>query len=155
LINNDRLEMHIQIARASLECLNFGFMELHFEDFALTVRAGGLDVPYGLADDTLFLAVRAHLTEVLRDDRTEIFFFGTAPDNSADGQDELLENGVYFRIIAYEKNLGVDLESCREEILKAFGYLVENFAPRWTAIFVEEGAAKKEVTIELMYQEVF
>jgi|GEM_PF-984203 hypothetical protein len=135
--------------------LIFGFMELHFEDFALTVRTGEMDVPYGLSDETLFLAVRAHLTEVLRDGSTEIFFFGAAPDNTADGQDKLLENGVYFRIIAYEKNLGVDLESGREEILKAFGYLVENFAPRWTTIFVEEGTAKKEITIELMYQEVF
>jgi len=130
-------------------------MELHFEDFALTVRAGGLDVPYGLADDTLFLAVRAHLSEVLRDGGTEIIFFGSAPDNTADGQDELLENGVYFRIIAYEKNLGIDLESGREEILNAFGCLVENFEPRWAAIFVEEGGAKREVTIELMYQQVF
>lgn len=147
--------MHTQLVSAILEPLNFGFMELHFEDFALTLRAGGLVVPYGLADDTLFLAVRAHLTEVLRDGSTEIFFFGAAPDNTADGQDELLENGIYFRIIAYEKNLGIDLESGREEILNAFGYLIENFEPRWTAIFVEEGESRKEVTIELLYQEVF
>jgi len=130
-------------------------MELHFEDFALTVRAGGLDVPYGLTDQNLFLAVRPHLLELLGDQNAEVFCFGAAPDHTADGQDELLENGVYFRIIAYEKNLGVDLESGREEILKAFGYLVENYEPRWTAIFVEEGRERKEVTIELMYQEVF
>lgn len=147
--------MHNQLVSASLRKFNFGFMELHFEDFALTVKAGEMVVPYDLADETLFLAVRAHLIEMLHDGSTEIFFFGAAPDNTADGQDELLENGVYFRIIAYEKNLGIDLDSGREEILKAFGYLVENYEPRWTAIFVEEGTAKKEVTIELMYQEVF
>ncbi|MFH7001195.1 hypothetical protein [Flavobacterium bizetiae] len=130
-------------------------MELHFEDFALTVRAGGLDVPYGLTDQNLFLAVRQHLLKLLSNQNTEIFFFGAAPDNTADGQDELLENGIYFRIIAYEKNLGIDLESGREEILNAFGYLVENFEPKWTTILVEEGESRKEVTIELLYQEVF
>lgn len=130
-------------------------MELQFEDFALTIKATNLDVPYNLMDEPLFIAVRSHLIELLSSQLTEIFYFGVAPDNTADGQDELLENGVFYRIIAYEKNLGVDLESTREEILKAFHYLVSNFEPRWTTIFVEEGLTKKEVTIELMYQEVF
>ncbi|WET03957.1 hypothetical protein P0R33_06365 [Flavobacterium sp. YJ01] len=130
-------------------------MELHFEDFALTVRAGRLDVPYGLTDQNLFMAVRPHLLELLSSKKTEIFCFGTAPDHTADGQDELLENGVLYRIIAYEKNLGIDLDSGGEEILNAFRYLVENYDPRWTTIFVEEGESRKEVTIELLYQEVF
>lgn len=129
-------------------------MELHFEDFALTIRAGDLEVPYGLRDEALFLSVRSHLTELLVGS-TEIFCFGPAPDNTADGQEELLENGVFYRIIAYEKNLGIDRASSAEEILKAYLYLVENFEPRWTAVFAEQGAAKKEVTIELLYQQVF
>lgn len=130
-------------------------MELHFDDFALTIKAADLDVPYNLMDEPLFLSVRSHLIELLSSDKTEIIYFGLAPDHTADGQDELLENGIFYRIIAYEKNLGVDLESAPEEILNAFHYLVSNFEPRWTTLFVEEGLTKKEATIELMYQEVF
>ncbi|SHG37925.1 hypothetical protein [Flavobacterium defluvii] len=129
-------------------------MELHFEDLALTVRAGELDVPYGLSDEALFLSVRSHLAGLLCGG-AEIFHFGPAPDNTSDGQDELLENGIFYRIIAYEKNLGIDRESAADEIMSAFHFLVENFEPRWATIFVEEGSAKREVTIELLYQDVF
>lgn len=129
-------------------------MELDFEDLALTIRAGDLDVPFGLRDEALFLTVRSHLLELLCS-KTEIFCFGMAPDNTADGQDELLQNGIFYRIIGYEKNLGIDLENSAEEVLSAFHYLVENFQPRWTTIIFEEGRDKKEVTIELLYQEVF
>lgn len=130
-------------------------MELHFDDFALLIKATDLDVPYNLMDEPLFLTVRSHLTDLLANKETEIFYFGLAPDNTADGQDELLENGVFYRIVGYEKNLGVVLESSPEEILNAFHYLVSNFQPKWATIFVEEGLTKKEVTIELMYQDVF
>ncbi len=43
----------------------------------------------------------------------------------------------------------------KTEILNAFKYLVENYNPFWTTIIVEEGLIKKEVTIELLYQDVF
>ena len=62
---------------------------------------------------------------------------------------------MFFRIIGNEKNLGVDLESSEKEVLWAFHYLVENYDPRWTTIIVEEGETKKEITIELVYQDVF
>jgi hypothetical protein len=130
-------------------------MELNFEEFALTIKTKDLEVPYLLKDEPLFLTVRPHLIDILKNTQTEIYHFGLAPDNTADNQDELLEDGIYYRIIGYEKNLGVDLESSPKEILNAFHYLVSNFAPKWTTIFVEEGITKKEVTIELLYQDVF
>jgi len=130
-------------------------MELKFEEFALTIKANDLEVPYDLMDEPLFLTVRSHLIDLLSNNKTEIFHFGLAPDNTADNQDELLENCILYRIIAYEKNLGVDLESSPKEILIAFHNLVSNYEPFWTTIFVEEGITKKEVTIELMYQDVF
>lgn len=130
-------------------------MELIFEEFALILKADGLQVPYNLQDELLFLTVRSHLIELLANTNTEIFHFGLTPDNTADSQDEILENGVFYRIIGYEKNLGVDLDSSPKEILNAFHYLVSNYSPRWTTIFIEEGLTKKEITIELMYQDVF
>ena len=130
-------------------------MELNFDDYALTIKADGIDVPYHLKDEPLFLTVRSYLIDLLTQEQTEIYHFGYAPDNTADGQDELLENGVFFRIIGYEKNLGIDLESSFKEIMNAYHYLVSNYEPRWTSIIIEEGLYKKEITIELLYQDVF
>ncbi|MBS7253291.1 hypothetical protein [Flavobacterium branchiicola] len=70
-------------------------MDLHFEDFGLTIKAADLEVPYHLMDEPLFLTVRSHLTGLLSDQKTEIFYFGMAPDNTADRHNELLENGVF------------------------------------------------------------
>ncbi|WP_433763706.1 hypothetical protein [Flavobacterium ginsenosidimutans] len=130
-------------------------MKTHFKDLAITIRAQNLEVPYNLVDECLFLTIRADLLELLCNEKTEIFCIGAAPDNTADGLDELLENGVFYRIIAYRKNLGIDLESPAEVILSSFHYLVQNFEPRWATIFAEEGSDKKEVTIELLYQNIF
>jgi hypothetical protein len=130
-------------------------MELKFEDFALILKTNDLEVPYHLKDEPLFLTVRTHLIDLLRNEETEIFYFGFAPDNNADDQDELLTDGMFYRIIGYEKNLGVDLESSPAAILKAFHYLVSNYQPKWTTIFEEQGITKKEITIELLFQDVF
>lgn len=77
------------------------------------------------------------------------------PNNTADSQDELLNDGVFYRIIGYEKNLGVDLESSKFDILIAFKNLVSNYKPFWSTIIIEDGFIKKEITIELLYQDVF
>lgn len=130
-------------------------MELNFDEFALTIKANDLEVPYHLKDEPLFLTVRNHLIDLLANVETEIFYFGFAPDHTADNQDELLTDGVFYRIIGYEKNLGVDLESSPIEILKAFHYLVSNYQPQWTTIFKEHGVTKNEITVELLYQDVF
>jgi hypothetical protein len=130
-------------------------MELEFDEFALTISANNIEVPYGLSDEVLFLTVKKDLIALLANSDTSIQYFGYAPDNTADGQDELLTEGIFFRIIGYEKNLGVDLESSETEVLRAFHYLVENYAPFWTTIMVEEGETKKEITIALLYQDVF
>ena len=130
-------------------------MELEFAEFALKIEAKIDVVPYGLLDELLFLTVKDGLIAQLGDSTTVVESFTFAPDNTADGLDELLTDGIFYRIIAYEKNIGVDLESSATEILKAFHYLVSNYEPFWTTVIVEEGATKKEVTIELLYQDVF
>lgn len=130
-------------------------MELQFDEFALTLKANEIKVPLGLMDQTLFLTVKRDLIVLLAAADTSIHYFGFATDNTADQQDDLLSEGVFYRIIGYEKNLGIDLESTEKEVLNAFKYLVENYDPHWTTIIVEEGETKKEITIELLYQDVF
>lgn len=104
-------------------------MEAQFEDLALIIRAKNLDIPCNLTDECLFLTVRGDIVELLCGSGTEIIYFGPAPDNTADGNDELLENGMLFRIIGYQQNLGISMESPREDILNALHFLVENFEP--------------------------
>jgi hypothetical protein len=130
-------------------------MQFDFQDFALTIKAENISIPYGLSDELLFLKSRNHLIQLLSDEKTTITYFGVAPDNTADNQDRLLIDGIFYRIIGYEKNLGIDLESTKSEILKAFKYLIENYNPFWSTIIIEEGLIKKEVTIELLYKDVF
>jgi hypothetical protein len=130
-------------------------MEIEFNEYALTIETKLTEVPYGLSDEVLYLTIKEDLFNLLSDATTEIHYFGFAPDNTADSQDELLTDGIFYRIIGYEKNLGVDLESSEHEILKAFENLVNNYQPFWSTIIVEEGFIKKEVTIELLYKDVF
>lgn len=130
-------------------------MQLHFDDFALTIAAGNIEVHYGSLDELLFLQVRQDVLDKLKDKTTEVVHIGYAPDNTADAQDELLTNGIFYRIIGYEKNLGVDLDSSHKDIKLAFANLVEHYKPFWCTIIVEEGSTKKEITIELLYQDVF
>jgi hypothetical protein len=71
-------------------------MEIHIDDFALTIKADDLDVPYHLQDEPLFLTIRPYLIDLLSNKKTVVFHFGYTPDNTADTQDELLENGIFL-----------------------------------------------------------
>ena len=130
-------------------------MKLEFLELALIFRAKDLAVPVDLKDDDLFIEIRPTLISLLNDDSTEVIYFGMAPDNTADGQDELLLEGTFFRIICNEKYLGIDLESDINEIKQAFKHLVEQNKPFWTTTIVEQGFVTTETTIELLYRDVF
>ncbi len=82
-------------------------MELHFDEFALTISADAIEVPFGLSYEALFLTVRKDLIELLGKPATLIHYFSYSPDATSVGQDELLTEGVFFRIIAYVKNVFV------------------------------------------------
>ncbi len=103
-------------------------------------------------DEVLFLTVKLNVLDLLKKPDTAITYFGFAPDNTADNQDDLLLDGVFFRIIAYNKDLGLTLESSKKEVLTAYSNLVTTKAPYWTTIITEKGFIKEEITIELMYQ---
>ena len=130
-------------------------MQLNFIDLGLLLKADNIEIPYGLIDEPLFLTVKPYLLELLNNGETEIYHFGHAPDNTSDGQDELLYDGTLFRIIVNEKYVGVDFESSPESIKKAFYNLVSNYQPDWCSIMADAGETITEITIELLYREVF
>lgn len=130
-------------------------MQLNFIDLGLLLKADNIEIPYGLIDEPLFLTVKPYLLELLNNSETEIYHFGHAPDNTSDGQDELLYDGTLFRIIVNEKYVGVDFESSPESIKKAFYNLVSNYQPDWCSIMADAGETITEITIELLYREVF
>lgn len=121
-------------------------------EYSLTIEAKDFILPNGIIDDVLFFTVKQDVLDVLNAPDTAITYFGFAPDNTADNQDDLLLDGVFFRIIAYNKDLGLTLESTKDEVLAAFSNLVTTKAPYWTTIITEKGFIKEEITIELLYQ---
>jgi len=128
-------------------------MDLDFEDYALIIDSNGFEAP-DLTDENLYLFVKDYLINLLKSNDCKVVHFGYAPDNTADNNDELLNNGVYFRIIAQDKYLGVDLDSDIDEVIKAFCHLVENFKPFWSTVIIEKGFIKIETTIELLYKDL-
>ncbi len=128
-------------------------MDLEYESYSLTINSNDFNVP-NFTDENLYLFVKEYLLELLNNFTTEIIYFGLAPDNTADENDELLINGTFFRIIAQDRYLGIDMESTKEEILKAFSFIVENYSPFWSTIIIETGITKIERTIELLYKEL-
>ena len=121
-------------------------------EYSLTIEAKDFILPNEIIDEVLFLTVKQDVLDVLNDPKTNITYFGFAPDNTADNQDDLLLDGAFFRIIAYNIDLGLTLESSKEEVLAAYSNLVTTKAPYWTTIITERGFIKEEITIELLYQ---
>lgn len=103
----------------------------------------------------MFLTVKQNLLDLLSDNDTELYRFGYAPDNTSDGQDELLYDGTLFRIIVNEKYVGVDMDDDSESITKAFYNLVSTYLPNWCSIMDDAGETITEITIELLYRELF
>lgn len=128
-------------------------MDLDFESYALIINANGFEVP-NLTDENLYQFVKSDLILLLNSNNCEVIHFGYAPDNTADGNDELLTDGVLYRIIAQDRYLGIDLDCEIDEVKKAFCNLVENYKPFWSSIIVENGLIKSEKTIELFYKEI-
>ena len=50
-------------------------MELNFSEFALTIEASNIDVPFGLSDELLFIKIKSHLIDLLSDNETKITNF--------------------------------------------------------------------------------
>ncbi|UOK43409.1 MULTISPECIES: hypothetical protein [Flavobacterium] len=130
-------------------------MELIFEDIAIIVKADELDVPKGLSEENLFLFLKPQISNLLEKGNMNLIYIGMAPDNTADGNDELLYDGQLVRIICNEKYLGIKLNNSEDEIIGAFLDLISNYSPFWTTIIKERGFIKKEITIDLLYRNPF
>jgi hypothetical protein len=130
-------------------------MELEFLDMTLIVRAADIILPRDFKDEALFLTVKPGLISLLHDSSTEVIHFGPAPDNITDGQDDLINEGTFFRIICSEKYLGIDIYTPYDEVFAAFLNVIEHYNPFWSNVIVEKGFIKTETTIELLYGEVF
>jgi hypothetical protein len=130
-------------------------MNLNFIDLGLILKVDNIIVNNQLQDEVLFLNVRRYLVNLLDDEATKIYHFGYAPDNTSDGQDELLHHGTLTRIIVHEKYVDVDLEFTPTEVKRAFYNLVSQYQPDWCTIIEDRGNTKTETTIELLYREVF
>lgn len=127
-------------------------MELHFEALALTLKTT-VAVPYGLTDANLFQVVKNNLVTTIENIDQTFDYFGYAPDNDADGQEELLQNGTFYRIIAPDYLLGIDTDATLSEIKKAFLDLLNLNLSCWCSIFTEEAGTAKQTTIEILFKE--
>ncbi|MNT60326.1 hypothetical protein D3C72_1979010 [compost metagenome] len=69
------------------------------------------------------------------------------PDNSADGMDDLLIDGLLFRFDVPQDVLGINLDAEPNDVKKALFAVVENKKPSSSSILEEIGATKKETTV--------
>lgn len=100
-------------------------------------------------DEVLFLHFKSELLEMI--DKSEVFFFGYAPDNTADGNDELLNEGTFFRVIASSEVLNLTPESTLSEARKSFKEVIETMSLTMGTVIVEKGFITTETTIEFIF----
>ena len=117
-------------------------------DLCIIFSAGNTSIP-DYKDEVLFLHFKYTVLELI--ETTEISYFGYAPDNTADGNDDLLSEGVFFRIIANVEKLNLNLDSSTPEVKASFKNLIENQRLFWGTIIVEKGFITTETTIEFIF----
>lgn len=131
--------------------LYFCPMELNFESLELILRTE-ITIFGQLGDKLLFEAIQPDLIDCINNLDTTFVYFGLAPDNDADGQEELLEHGTFYRIIAPDHLLGIDTDATPKEIKKAFLDVLDLNLDYWCTLFVEEAGEKKQTTIEILFK---
>jgi hypothetical protein len=117
-------------------------------DLCLIFSAGDPFIPE-YQDEVLLLHFKATLLEML--ENPEIIHFGYAPDNTADNDDDLLNEGTFFRIISTAELLNLNLDSPSTEVVSSFKNLIEKQPLSWGTVIVEKGFITKETTIEFIF----
>ncbi|MNQ27611.1 hypothetical protein D3C85_408710 [compost metagenome] len=114
---------------------------------SLTLEASNIGFPVGISDEKLFNHFKPKIIELYQQDLIVINHFGLVPDNSADGMDDLLIDGLLFRFDVPQDVLGINLDAEPNDVKKALFAVVENKKPSSSSILEEIGATKKETTV--------
>jgi len=118
-------------------------------NLCIILPAEDLEIP-DYQDELLLLHFKTDLIRLM--ESSKITFFGYAPDNTADGNDELLTDGIFFRLIAPDVLLNLTLESSLTEVRSAFINLIKNEPLFWGTVIIERGFIKTETTIEFLFK---
>lgn len=117
--------------------------------YLIVAAEDDIEIP-DFRDEILYLHFKSTVLKSL--ENPTVIYFGYAPDNTADGMDELLYDGNQFRIIAPKKYLGIKLKSDIKKIIESFKKIVENERPFWSSVIIENGLIRTETTIEFLYR---
>ncbi len=117
-------------------------------DLCIIFSAGNVIIP-DYQDEVLLLHFKSTILDLISN--SEIIYFGLGPDNTADNNDELLNEGTFFRIIANSEMLNINLNSTLEAATASFKKLIENHSVRWGTVLIEKGFITTEKTIEFIF----
>lgn len=117
----------------------------------LIIDAPAVTLPNELPEDQLFSLFQYEIVQLLQSDTETINYFGLVPDNGADGIDELLFDGVLFRLDIPQTFLGIDVDAEPHLVRKAFLNVVENHTPSGNIVLEERGETKVETTVVFEY----
>lgn len=118
---------------------------------SLIIDAPVTTLPNELPEDQLFSHFQYEIVQLLQNDREAINYFGLVPDNGADGIDELLFDGVLFRLDVPQTFLGIDVDAEPHLVRKAFLNVVEKHTPSGNSVLEERGETKVETTVVFEY----
>lgn len=114
---------------------------------SLTIEAPAIINQSSLSVDMLFSHFKPLAIELLKKESCIVNHFGWIPDNGADGIDEFLTNGTFFRFDVPQDMLDVNLDSDHIIVKQAFLTVVENREPVYSVVSEEKGNHKIEKTI--------
>lgn len=117
-------------------------------DLSITLPTEDHQIP-NYNDELLFIHFKEALLEAL--DKEKVIHFGIAPDNTADGNNELLTEGTFFRIIAPAYLLDLSEDSSPKKVLKSYKNLIAKEKVRSGTVIVEKGIITAETTIEFIF----
>jgi hypothetical protein len=117
----------------------------------LIIDAPAVTLPNELPEDQLFSLFQYEIVQLLQSDTETINYFGLVPDNGADGIDELLFDGVLFRLDVPQTFLGIDVDAEPHLVRKAFLNVVQNHIPSGNIVLEERGETKVETTVVFEY----
>ena len=99
----------------------------------------------------MFSHFQYEIVQLLQNYSEAINYFGLVPDNGADGIDELLFDGVLFRLDVPQTFLDIDVDAEPHLVRKAFLNVVEKHTPSGNSVLEERGETKVETTVVFEY----